>query len=323
MYTFPRGRVLAFLRTARGPVAKQRGLPERRIGGNPNAEVLLIPRAVPRQALEALGYRAERACLRRGDGDDGGMDLSVTRDYYEHGSVVDHYAHAAAEIGLWRSEEAVFREVFARGDCLLELGTGTGRIALGLCELGYTRVIGVDISRAMIKRAQRLRKILEYEAAFQVMDACDLKFDDGTFDGAIFGFNGLMQIPGRENRRQALREIQRVLRPGAVFVFTTHDQHAPAYKRVWKEEAKRWAAGKQDRSLLEFGDRYEDTEFGRLFVHVPTGNEVREDLKATGWKCDFDTLRSQIAKEPGDVTEFSDDCRFWIARKPEEAEAAS
>lgn len=247
------------------------------------------------------------------------MDLSITRDFYANSGVVDHYARATADIGLWRSEEAVFREVFDRTDCLLELGTGTGRIALGLCELGHTRVIGVDISREMIKRAQRLRKILEYEAAFQVMDACDLKFDDNTFDGAIFGFNGLMQIPGRENRRQALREILRVLVPGGAFVFTTHDRHSPAHKRLWKEEERRWAAGKQDKELLEFGDRYEDSDWGRLFVHVPTGNEVREDLKATGWKCDSDSLRSQIAKEPGDVLDFSDDCRFWIARKPDSA----
>ncbi len=245
------------------------------------------------------------------------MDKAVVRDYYNHSRVVDSYAHATTHIGLWKSEEILFKEAFQPTDRLLDVGTGTGRIALGLCALGYTRIHGVDLSGAMIKRAQRLGKILQYEATFQVMDACALNLGEASFDGAIFGFNGLMQIPGRDQRRLALTGIRRVVKPGGLFVFTTHDRQLPAHRRMWKAEAARWDAGKQDRSLLEFGDRYEDSEHGRLYVHVPAPNEVRDDLKAAGWKCDSDAMRSKIAIEPGNVCDFADECRFWIARNPD------
>lgn len=237
--------------------------------------------------------------------------------YYRNPEIVEHYARATAGLGLWLSEERVFTSVFHRGDSLLELGTGTGRIAIGLVELGYSRVLGIDISREMIKRAQRIRQILDYEVAFQVMDARTLKFDNNAFDGAIFGFNGLMQIPGREERLKALREIRRVVRPGGYLVFTTHDRMVGPYKRFWKEESRRWAEGKQDKALLEFGDKYEETASGRLYVHIPVPGEVRAALKETGWKCDSDALRSQLADEPPDVRAFSDECRFWVARNPE------
>ncbi|MCC5839113.1 MAG: class I SAM-dependent methyltransferase [Opitutales bacterium] len=242
--------------------------------------------------------------------------------YYRNPETVDHYARAAAKLGLWRSEELVFASVFDQDDGLLEIGTGAGRIAIGLAELGYSRILGVDISREMIKRAQRLRQILEYAVAFQVMDARSLKFDDHAFDGAIFGFNGLMQIPGRDERLKALREIRRVVRPGGYFVFTTHDRRVGPYKRFWKEEARRWDEGKQDKALLEFGDKYEETESGRLYVHIPLPDEVRAALKETGWKCESDTLRSEITDEPPEIRAFSDECRFWVARNPETGEGA-
>jgi hypothetical protein len=39
------------------------------------------------------------------------------------------------------------------------------------------------------------------------------------FDGALFMFNGLMQIPGLVARRRALREIYCWVRPGAPLLF--------------------------------------------------------------------------------------------------------
>ncbi|KAF0095414.1 MAG: type 11 methyltransferase [Puniceicoccaceae bacterium 5H] len=247
------------------------------------------------------------------------MPNQYIREYFSNKDVVDHYARATANIGLWVSEEKVFTHVFDKNDRILEIGCGTGRISIGLYELGYDYMIGTDLSRDMIKRAQRINTVLGYNIPFQVMDARKLKFDHGFFDGAIFGFNGLMQIPGREKRREALAEIRRVLRPGGLFVFTTHDRYNSQFKRFWKDEEDRWEKHQQNRELLEFGDRIEHDGMGMLYVHVPTTEEVREDLKATGWKIDSDAPRSSIAMEPAQVREFSDECRFWIARNPDDA----
>ncbi|MDD2763607.1 MAG: class I SAM-dependent methyltransferase [Opitutaceae bacterium] len=137
------------------------------------------------------------------------------------------------------------------------------------------------------------------------------------FAGALFMFNGLMQIPGREHRRQALREIRAVCRPDAAFLFTTHDRDdEPRDRPHWAAEAARWARGEQDPRLGEFGDRYfRDDHGGHTFMHLPTHAEVREDLAATGWTPVFDAMRRDLACESQAVRDFSDECRFWVARK--------
>ena len=130
-------------------------------------------------------------------------------------------------------------------------------------------------------------------------------------------FNGMMQIPGRENRRTALRELHRVCAPGAPLLFTTHDRDCSRSERIlWKLEKGRWERNEQDPRLLEFGDRYfEEEGTGRTFMHLPNRPEVLEDLAATGWLHTTDAMRSTLAKEPRPVLEFSDECRFWVAHR--------
>ena len=43
--------------------------------------------------------------------------------------------------------------------------------------------------------------------------------------------------------------------------------------------------------------------------------EIIADLKATGWNLEFDAMRREIAEESLAVRNFSDECRFWVARK--------
>ncbi len=237
------------------------------------------------------------------------------RGYFEREDVLEHYARATANVGLWRSEEVVLKRLFATTERILEVGCGTGRIAFGMHEIGYVHVLGIDYSRAMVKRARKLATLLEYPVSFQVGDATALKFENELFDGAVFGFNGLMQIPGREQRRKALREIRRVIRTGGYFVFTTHDRDHYSVGKFWQEAASRWEKGERPEGLSEFGDRWVEAEIGAHFIHVPTRAEVMEDLTETGWQYVEDAMRSEIANEPQEVREFADDCRFWVVRR--------
>lgn len=242
--------------------------------------------------------------------------VEAIQTYFNSDAVVEHYADATRRFGLWASEEKIFTRLFKVDNTLLELGCGAGRIAMGLHELGYRHIMAIDYARAMIRRARHMAEVLEYSIPFRVGDATHLEFEDAVFDGAIFGFNGLMQIPFAHRREKALQEIFRVLRPGAWFVFTTHDRAANRHAEFWEKERALWEAGEQSSALHDFGDRIEIKESGTHFMHVPSVVEMEEALSAVGFRLEVQLLRSDLANESPEIREFSDDCRFWIVQRP-------
>lgn len=245
-----------------------------------------------------------------------GTEAKAVQAYFDSEAVVAHYAEATRRVGLWESEEKIFTRLFKPESTLLELGCGAGRIAIGMHELGYRNILAMDYARAMVRRARHMAEVLEYSIPFRVGDATRLEFEDEVYDGAIFGFNGLMQIPEAGRREAALKEIYRVLRPEAWFVFTTHDREAGRKEAFWEAEAARWAKGEQSMGVHEYGDRLEEREDGVHFMHVPTVTEMEAVLHRVGFRIEAHLMRSELANESAAVREFSDDCRFWVVQRP-------
>ncbi|MED4081632.1 methyltransferase domain-containing protein [Halalkalibacterium halodurans] len=94
------------------------------------------------------------------------------------------------------------------GECVLDLGCGTGDLTEQIHQLG-SRVIGVDVSESMIEQAKGKFPHLD----FQVAEATDLSFSE-TFD-AVFSNAVLHWIKDAE---EALTVIYRSLKPGGRFV---------------------------------------------------------------------------------------------------------
>lgn len=242
---------------------------------------------------------------------------TVQADFNDLTAVL-HYTKAAHELGLWASERLMINRHFPdRSARVLELGCGAGRVSMALWSLGYTELTGIDFALQLIDQARALAAERgATRLVFRHADATDLPADlcQEPFEGVLFLFNGLMQIPGRERRRIALREARRVSKAGAPLLFTTHDREDSRIERsLWRLESTRWAMGLQDPRLVEFGDRYFEDEAGRTFMHLPTRSEILEDLAATGWTHVFDEMRRRLARESKPVRDFSDECRFWVA----------
>ena len=102
-------------------------------------------------------------------------------------------------------------------DCILDVGTGTGLVALRVARLlAGGRVIGIDHSRGMIGQAcaKTSRLGLGEVVAFRQMDAERLEFPDQSFD-VVLSLYALFHFP---DPLRALGEMHRVLRPGGHIV---------------------------------------------------------------------------------------------------------
>jgi len=251
--------------------------------------------------------------------------------YFSHPATVLEYARAAAGgVGLWESERLLCERFFPSDAPLLELGCGAGRIALALWRAGWRDITATDFSPAMLETAQA---IVEEQAAhiappaaapappprFLFADATALPFDAGAFASVIFGFNGLMMIPGVARREQALREMRRVLRTGGAAIFTGHERDLPYRREHWLREGELWRVGARQPELECFGDCYHETPAGRMFIHVAARDETLALVERCGFEVLLCAMRSELAAEPPPVREFSDDTRFWVLRKPAEA----
>ena len=267
---------------------------------------------------------------------------TVRADFNDPVAVV-HYARAAHRLGLWHSERLLIERFFTdKSARLLEAGCGAGRVTLGLWSLGYHQLVAFDFAEELVDQARSLAA--ERGAAIPIHHAdatdanlCHLLGDsspaasavnrpqpdqqchligDTRFAGALFMFNGLMQIPGRANRRAALVNLAAACRPGSPLLFTTHDRdHSRVERASWKLETLRWEKGQQDPRLVEFGDRYFEDDVGRTFMHLPDRDEILADLAATGWTHTHDIMRSDLSHESIAVQDFSDECRFWVAHR--------
>jgi len=114
----------------------------------------------------------------------------------------------------------------------LEIGIGTGRIALPLIQAGY-EFTGVDISEKMLDRL-RDKAVEKPNLHLRLANIADLPFDDNSFDVAI-AVHVLHLVP---EWLQALSEVQRVLKPGGYFVLGD-DQSPPEspfadLRRQWR-----------------------------------------------------------------------------------------
>ena len=237
-------------------------------------------------------------------------------DSFSGKEVQEKYRRSVFDIGLWESEKIIFGRYLNETSKILDIGCGAGRTTFGLHKLGYKNIVAVDFTPKMIESAKVIQLELKTNIDFEVGDACNLRFTDEIFDSCIFSFNGLMQIPIRENRLKAMKEINRVLKGKGLFIFTTHDREKnEEWLWFWEEEKIRWESGNIDDRIFEYGDRIIFEEGRETFLHFPTRDEILSMHKESNFIDVEDKWIFDIADEPKIVRENVCGCRFWIAKK--------
>jgi len=116
-------------------------------------------------------------------------------------------------------EFALSSPLFKPRSRILELGCGTGDIALWLAWQGHD-VVGVDISPAAINWAEEKAGETGMRVKFMVSDVCDMKeLEDDSFD-VVIDSHCLHCIIGQD-RSRFLKSAYRVLLPGGLCYIAT------------------------------------------------------------------------------------------------------
>ena len=151
------------------------------------------------------------------------------------------------------------------GEQVLDVACGTGVFTLALATaVGPAgSVLGVDLSAGMVASAEASAQASGVASArFARMDAEELALPAGSFDLVVCAL-GLMYLPAPD---AALREVQRVLRPGGRAVLA-----------VWGERARcGWAP------LFGIVDAEVHSEVCPLFFGLGQGDALARRCRAAG-----------------------------------------
>lgn len=136
------------------------------------------------------------------------MNSSTSNEFYEqwlptsYSTVAKQYLPMAGRL--------VFETGIDSSDSVLDVGTGTGNVALSAAR-NEASVTGVDISPSMVRAAEENAKQLGYDdVKFEQGDVLELHYEEDSFDVTVSALGHIYGDPPN----QATQELIRVTRPG-------------------------------------------------------------------------------------------------------------
>lgn len=149
---------------------------------------------------------AERVADSRG----GTLPEEQVRAMFDRIARVYDLMNSVMTVGLhhrWR-ERAADLAAIGPGDCVLDVATGTGDLAIELSRrvLPGGEVVGSDFAEGMLELARAKAPGITFEQG----NALDLPYEDDSFDAATVGFGAR----NFSDLARGLTEMARVVRPG-------------------------------------------------------------------------------------------------------------
>lgn len=139
----------------------------------------------------------------------------LAAEYDRYADVYDMFFHARGEdLDFYTNR---IREILTPGGELLELGTGTGRVAERLTGAGF-RVTGVDFSRGMLEKAFERQQRIGDRFTPLYADVRTLALGR-RFPLIIAPFGMMAHLLRDEDRQETMRRVFDHLEPGGTFIF--------------------------------------------------------------------------------------------------------
>ena len=153
---------------------------------------------------------------------------------------------------------------------ILDAGVGTGR-NFPFYPAGAT-VLGIDISPAMLARAERRRSAAKAVVELRQMDVAALDLPTASFDAAVATFlfcvlPGALQLP-------ALRELGRVVKPGGAIRLLEYVRPTGKLRRVMTKIWEPWVGWAYGASF----DRHTETYLPAAGLELIETRFVVDDL---------------------------------------------
>jgi SAM-dependent methyltransferase len=124
------------------------------------------------------------------------------------------------------------------GKTILEVGSGIGRLFPGFAQLGFSRIVGVDVSPEMVSRGQQWCPVAGAE--FLIGDGDRLTSVESCSVDYCFSYNVLGHLPSSNIFWHNIEEMCRVLRPGG---------YLQAHFRGWQSLKRRIARRMPDQLM--------------------------------------------------------------------------
>ncbi|MCF3963304.1 class I SAM-dependent methyltransferase [Streptomyces fuscigenes] len=278
-----------------GTMIQDNGTPESRTSAttpppagtapSPGAAAAPLPAGAHLSAGAAHAVDEESEAARRDAGDTestranrGWWDRNADEYQNEHGTFLGDDRFVWCPEGLDEMEAGLLGPLESlRGLDVLEIGAGAAQCSRWLAAQG-ARPVALDLSHRQLQHGRRIDGERSASVALVQADAGVLPFADGSFDLACSAYGA---VPFVADPVKVFREVRRVLRPGARWVFSvTHPV--------------RWAFPDEPgpeglTATMPYFDRtpyVEEDERGRaVYVehHRTLGDRVR-DLTAAGFR---------------------------------------
>jgi SAM-dependent methyltransferase len=185
------------------------------------------------------------------------------------------------------------------GGPVVELGVGTGRIAIPLAAEGI-RVIGVDSSRAMLDVCARRAALAGVELDLRVGDLREPPVRERV-PLVICPFRSLLHMDTDDDRRRVLASVRKLLRPSGRFAF---DVFTPGADDIAQTQ-DRWL--EREPGIFELANWDEVARTLTLTVRGPNG----ETTMALAWLSPEEWRA--LLEDSGFEVEA---CYGWFDRKP-------